>query len=275
MNISTRVSDERVADVRCTEDDLIIDLMDGRTISVPLAWYPRLLAASASERANWQRSGGGYGIHWPDIDEDLSTEGLLRGAPAPRAESALWRSPPADESVGGVSSVRRAKRPLYIVIKPPAPRAKEIWGLPQTWRRRPPELLHLTLLPLWDAADLPSEVTTRVCEMLSTVRASPFEVVFNRVKGKGGSVELISSKPLPELKAFRELVADTLIKTYGVPLKIPGRLRPHITIDYRKSSPNVDLSIEPISWEVDDFLLIESVVGETRHIAHGRWQLRS
>ena len=84
MNISARITDERVADVRCTDDDLIVDLMDGRTISVPLAWYPRLLKASTDQRAQWETSAAGYGIHWPAIDEDLSTEGLLRGAPAPR-----------------------------------------------------------------------------------------------------------------------------------------------------------------------------------------------
>lgn len=85
MNISAKVTDERVSDVRCTDDSLIVDLMDGRTISVPLAWYPRLFVASPTARANWERCGGGYGIHWPDLDEDLSTEGLLRGAPAPKA----------------------------------------------------------------------------------------------------------------------------------------------------------------------------------------------
>jgi hypothetical protein len=85
MNISVRIADERVTDVRCTDDTLTVDLMDGRTISVPLAWYPRLLRASPEQRGNWETCGGGYGIHWPDIDEDLSTEGLLRGAPAPRA----------------------------------------------------------------------------------------------------------------------------------------------------------------------------------------------
>jgi len=78
---------ERVKDVRVTEDLLSVDLVDGRTISVPLAWYPRLLHASPEERTNWQVAGGGYGIHWPDVDEDLSTQGLLRGAPAPRAAS--------------------------------------------------------------------------------------------------------------------------------------------------------------------------------------------
>lgn len=73
---------ERVKDVRFTEDTLAVDLLDGRTIIVPLVWYPRLLEASPEQRRNWQISGAGYGIHWPELDEDLSTEGLLRGSPA-------------------------------------------------------------------------------------------------------------------------------------------------------------------------------------------------
>jgi hypothetical protein len=85
MNTSDVRAGERVKGVRCTGDALVVDLMDGRTISVPLAWYPRLLSATPKQRANWKVAGGGYGIHWPDLDEDLSTEGLLRGAPAPHA----------------------------------------------------------------------------------------------------------------------------------------------------------------------------------------------
>ena len=74
---------ERVVDVSFDRDALSVRLKDGRTISVPLAWYPRLFQATAEQRRNWKIAGGGYGIHWPEIDEDLSTEGLLRGAPAP------------------------------------------------------------------------------------------------------------------------------------------------------------------------------------------------
>jgi hypothetical protein len=83
MVIFAPAADERVANVRCTQDTLAVDLMDGRTIIVPLAWYPRLLRATPDQREQRRVSGGGYGIHWPELDEDLSTEGLLRGSPAP------------------------------------------------------------------------------------------------------------------------------------------------------------------------------------------------
>jgi hypothetical protein len=85
---SLLAADERVKNVELTSDVLSVDLMDGRTIIVPLAWYPRLLEATEGQRNNWRVAGGGYGIHWPDVDEDLSTEGLLRGAPASRQPSA-------------------------------------------------------------------------------------------------------------------------------------------------------------------------------------------
>jgi len=84
-------TDVRVMNVRIDETRLEVDLMDGRTIAVPLAWYPRLANATAEQRSHWELAGGGYGIHWPMIDEDLSTEGLLRGARAPQE---LWRSLP-------------------------------------------------------------------------------------------------------------------------------------------------------------------------------------
>ena len=87
MGILELRADERVRNVRSDADTLSVDLMDGRTITVPLAWYPRLLNASQQERDRWEVCGGGYGMHWTDIDEDLSTEGLLRGAPAPKSQS--------------------------------------------------------------------------------------------------------------------------------------------------------------------------------------------
>lgn len=82
MSTSHLNSGERVRDVRFSDEVLVVDLFDGRTIIVPLTWFPRLLDATEEQRSRWKISGAGYGIHWPDIDEDLSTEGLLRGAPA-------------------------------------------------------------------------------------------------------------------------------------------------------------------------------------------------
>ena len=87
MGILALRSDERVQAVRSDADTLSVDLMDGRTITVPLSWFPRLLNATQHQRDHWEICGGGYGMHWPDIDEDLSTEGLLRGAPAPKSQS--------------------------------------------------------------------------------------------------------------------------------------------------------------------------------------------
>jgi len=77
-------TDPRVASVRVTEDLIIADLADGRTISVPLAWSWRLSDATPEQRANWRLIGSGEGIHWPDVDEDISVRGMLDGIPAVR-----------------------------------------------------------------------------------------------------------------------------------------------------------------------------------------------
>jgi len=69
----------RVVNVLMTDDTLSVDLEDGRTISVPIGWYPRLAYGTPVERAHFQISGAGYGVHWPDLDEDIGVEGLLLG----------------------------------------------------------------------------------------------------------------------------------------------------------------------------------------------------
>jgi hypothetical protein len=93
MSASHRNAGERVRDVHVTEDTLAVDLADGRTIIVPLAWYPCLLSATPEQRSHWKFAGAGYGIHWPDLDEDSSTEGSLRGAPAASEPAQLTRLP--------------------------------------------------------------------------------------------------------------------------------------------------------------------------------------
>jgi uncharacterized protein YegP (UPF0339 family) len=83
----TSAADDRIKGVRVTDDELVIALTNGRTLSVPLVWYPRLLNASVEQRRDWRLIGDGEGVHWPQIDEDLSAVGLLRGVPAPASET--------------------------------------------------------------------------------------------------------------------------------------------------------------------------------------------
>ena len=78
--------DPRAANVRVPDSEVVVDLVDGRVISAPLVWFPRLLNATAAQRDEWRLIGEGEGIHWPAIDEDLTVEGLLRGARGPGAK---------------------------------------------------------------------------------------------------------------------------------------------------------------------------------------------
>ena len=81
----------RIVGVTVTDDTLSVDLEDGRTISVPVGWFPRLAHGIPAERANFQLSGAGYGIHWPDLDEDIGIEGLLLGKKSAESPSSLER----------------------------------------------------------------------------------------------------------------------------------------------------------------------------------------
>ena len=78
-------------DVTAGDDSLIVDLADARTITVPLAWFPRLAHGTPAERANWRLIGGGAGIHWPDLDEDISVESLLAGRRSGETQASLRR----------------------------------------------------------------------------------------------------------------------------------------------------------------------------------------
>ena len=90
MNIlAVKIEIPYAVDVRSTDDTLTVDLSDGRTISAPLGWYPRLEHAGAEERANWRLIGKGQGIHWEDIDEDISVEGILAGKPSGESQESF------------------------------------------------------------------------------------------------------------------------------------------------------------------------------------------
>ena len=77
--------------VRVTDDTLIVDLVDGRTLSVPVAWFPRLAHGTAAERGRWELIGRGHGIHWPALDEDIAVEDLLAGRRSGESQLSLQR----------------------------------------------------------------------------------------------------------------------------------------------------------------------------------------
>lgn len=97
-------------DVRVTDDELIVHLVDGRTVSAPLVWFPRLLHASKSDRRRWELLGDGEGIHWPGPDEDISVAGLLKGIPSMECRESLARAgvPVPPQSPQRRRRVRRA-----------------------------------------------------------------------------------------------------------------------------------------------------------------------
>jgi hypothetical protein len=90
-SVATTPQVTRIIDVQVTDDTLSVDLEDGRTIAVPIGWYPRLAYATPVERSHWQISGAGYGIHWPELDEDLGAEGLLLGKRSSESPASFQR----------------------------------------------------------------------------------------------------------------------------------------------------------------------------------------
>ena len=86
MNTAVKIQDVKIKDINVTKETIKAHFMDGRTISVPLAWSWRLSEATPKQRSNWEIIGDGHGVHWPDVDEDISAEGMLYGMPAPRLQ---------------------------------------------------------------------------------------------------------------------------------------------------------------------------------------------
>lgn len=89
--LGIELKDVPARSVSVSDEALAVDLADGRTITVPIAWFPRLAHGTAAERANWRLIGGGQGVHWPDLDEDISVEGLLAGRQSGESQESLRR----------------------------------------------------------------------------------------------------------------------------------------------------------------------------------------
>jgi hypothetical protein len=88
---SVTLTSVRIINVTVTDDTLAVDLEDGRTIAIPIGWYPRLAYGTPAERANFEISGAGYGIHWPDLDEDIGVEGMLLGKQSTESQASFER----------------------------------------------------------------------------------------------------------------------------------------------------------------------------------------
>ncbi len=91
LSVTMTMAPLRAIDVAVTDDTLVVDLEDGRTISVPIGWYPRLAHGTSSERQNYQLSGGGRGIYWPELDEDIGIDGLLLGKKSMESSTSFAR----------------------------------------------------------------------------------------------------------------------------------------------------------------------------------------
>lgn len=89
MSIAEKIQEARIKHISISKESIVAELIDGRTISVPLAWSWRLSEATLKQRANWKIIGDGQGLHWPDVDEDISAEGMLSGCPAPRPRALI------------------------------------------------------------------------------------------------------------------------------------------------------------------------------------------
>jgi len=110
-----------VQGVTVTEDSVVVDLRDGRTVSAPLAWYPRLLHGTPEERGNWRLIGSGEGVHWPDLDEDLSIDSLVSGRPSGESQASLKRWLDGRRArarrASGQKAVRKALQPQRVASR--------------------------------------------------------------------------------------------------------------------------------------------------------------
>jgi 2'-5' RNA ligase len=165
----------------------------------------------------------------------------------------------------------RARNPLYVMAKPPPEVQAQIIALPRNDPGRGADLLHATLMSLFDLHYAPPEWLPAVIAALDSFDAPAFPLAFDRIENRK-AVTLRTRAPLAEARAFQAALVRHLLE-HKAPLMLGTTPEPHVTINYRGDRLGSQ-KIAPIGWTVDSIALVESIVGKTTHIEHGRWPLR-
>jgi 2'-5' RNA ligase len=164
----------------------------------------------------------------------------------------------------------RARNPLYVMAKPPLAAQAEIMALPRTDPGRGAELLHVTLLSLFDLHHAPPEWLPAIIAALDAFQGAAFPLVFDRIENRK-AVTLRTRDPLVEARAFQAALVRHLL-AHRAPMMLGTTPEPHVTINYHGDRLRAQ-KMAPIGWTVTEILLVESIVGKTTHIEHGRWAL--
>ncbi len=165
----------------------------------------------------------------------------------------------------------RARNPLYIQAKPPPEIQAQIVALPRNDPGRGPDLLHVTLISLFDLHYAKPDWLPAIVAALDRFEGNAFPLSFDRIENRK-AVTLRSRTPLVEARALQAALVRHLLERRA-PIMDGTTPEPHLTINYHGDRLNAQ-KIPPIGWTVDEILLVESVVGKTTHVEHGRWALR-
>ena len=165
----------------------------------------------------------------------------------------------------------RARNPLYVMAKPPPQVAAQIAALPRNDPGRDAGLLHVTLLKLFDLHHAPPQWLGQIIAALDSFSAPAFPLAFDRIENRK-AVTLRTRDPLAEARAFQAALVRHFLERKA-PMLLGTTPEPHVTINYHGDRLRA-AKMPAIGWTVDEILLVESVVGKTTHIEHGRWPLR-
>ncbi|MBO9670381.1 MAG: hypothetical protein J7485_07685 [Sphingobium sp.] len=166
----------------------------------------------------------------------------------------------------------RARNPLYVMAKPPPDVQAQIVALPRNDPGRGPELLHVTLVSLLDLHYAPPDALPATIAALDSFEGTAFPLRFDRIENRK-AVTLRTRDPLIEARAFQKALINHLLACRA-PIMLGTTPEPHVTINYKGDRLNAQ-KMPPIGWLVEEIILMESIVGKTTHVEHGRWPLRA